>query len=100
MKGENKMSKSFKSLANKISEIWNNNSTGEAIFIIVTGTVVAVAIEFGRRCLQAWLVMLLWNWVAVGLFGAPVLSFWIAFGLRWLCGLLFKSKSNNNEEEK
>jgi len=27
--------------------------------------------------------MLLWNWVIVGIFGAPVLSFWQAWGL-WI----------------
>ena len=33
----------------------------------------------------AWIFMLLWNWIAVGLFSAPVLTFWYAFGL---CALL------------
>lgn len=35
------------------------------------------------------LVMLLWNWVAVELFSVPVIGFWQAFGLQWLCRLLF-----------
>jgi hypothetical protein len=42
--------------------------------------------------------MLLWNWIAVDLFGAPVLGFWMAFGLRWLCSLLFKSKVTVNKK--
>lgn len=58
----------------------------------------AIALTFGVMCLQAWLVMLLWNWIAVGLFGAPVLSFWVAFGLSWLCSLLFKSKLTVNKK--
>jgi uncharacterized membrane protein YeiH len=33
--------------------------------------------------------MWLWNWVAVDLFGAPVIGYWTAFGLQWLRNLLF-----------
>ena len=35
------------------------------------------------------IVMWLWNWIAVGLFGAPVIGYWTAFGLQWLCHILF-----------
>ena len=44
-------------------------------------------------------IMLLWNWIAAGLFGAPVITFWQAFGV---CALLsfvggfFTSSSKNN----
>ena len=41
--------------------------------------------------LETWRALqkkMIWFILAVGLFGAPVLSFWLAFGLRWLCGLL------------
>lgn len=34
---------------------------------------------FGAACLEAWIVMLLWNWIAVGFFGAPIMDFWISF---------------------
>lgn len=34
-------------------------------------------------------VMLLWNWLAPGLFGFPVLTFWQALGLLALCRILF-----------
>ncbi len=70
----------------KIARVKREYSTGVVIIAIIC----AIAWCFGVMCLQAWLVMLLWNWVAVGLFGAPVLSFWVAFGLYWLCSLLFK----------
>ena len=63
-------------------------------FIATLGTIAfvvsALGVAFGLICLQSWVVMLLWNWVAVSLFNAPVLSFWLAFGLNWLCHLLFK----------
>lgn len=84
----------------KIVDVWDDYSVGGAIFATVGIVIGAIALTFGMMCLQAWLVMLLWNWVAVGLFGAPALSFWVAFGLRWLCSLLFKSKLTVNKESK
>ena len=82
----------------KIANAWENYSVGVAILAIIGIVIGAIAWIFGIMCLQTWLVMLLWNWVAVDLFGAPVLSFWVAFGLRWLCSLLFKSKATVNKK--
>ena len=75
----------------RIVEIWEEHSVIGAIILIICMVVGYLAGYFGIMCLQSWLVMLLWNWVAVDLFGAPILSFWVAFGLRWLCSLLFKN---------
>ena len=74
----------------RIVEIWDEHSVVGAIILIVLMVIGAFAGYFGVMCLKAWIVMLLWNWIAVGLFGAPVLGFWVAFGLRLLCSLLFK----------
>lgn len=82
----------------KIVDVWDDYSVGVAILATVGIVIGAIALTFGVMCLQAWLVMLLWNWIAVGLFGAPALSFWVAFGLRWLCSLLFKSKLTVNKK--
>ena len=82
----------------KIADAWEDYSTGVAVLAIIGIVIGAFAWCFGVMCLQAWLVMLLWNWVAVGLFGAPALGFWMAFGLRWLCSLLFKSKVTVNKK--
>lgn len=82
----------------KIVDAWEDYSVGVAILAIIGIVIGAIAWCFGVMCLQAWLVMLLWNWVAVSLFGAPVLSFWMAFGLRWLCSLLFKSRVTVNKK--
>ena len=81
----------LKFIGKKIVNSWEDYSVGVAIFAIIGIIIGAIALWFGAICLQAWLVMLLWNWVAVDLFGAPVLSFWVAFGLRWLCSLLCNS---------
>ena len=73
-----------------IMNAWEDYPVGIAILAIIGIIVGALALSFGVMCLRAWFIMLLWNWVAVGLFGAPVLDFWMAFGLRLLCSLLFK----------
>ena len=82
----------------KIVDAWEEYSVGVAILAIIGIVIGAIAWCFGVMCLQAWLVMLLWNWIAVDLFGAPFLGFWMAFGLRWLCSLLFKSKVTVNKK--
>lgn len=82
----------------KIVDAWEEYTVGWAILGIIGIVVGAIACTFGIMCLQAWLVMLLWNWVAVELFGAPILGFWMAFGMRWLCALLFKSKTTINKK--
>jgi hypothetical protein len=52
--------------------------------------VLVLAIAFGCLCLEAWLVMLLWNAVIPLLWAtAPELSFWVAMGLLLLCHILF-----------
>lgn len=83
-----------------IYDVWDEGySTGLAIFLCVLIIVGALAWTFGMMCLHAWITMLLWNWIAVSLFDAPVLSFWVAFGLRWLCSLLFKSRVTVEKKE-
>ena len=38
--------------------------------------------------LEIWAVMALWNWLAVSLFGAPKITFWMTVGLLFLIKLL------------
>lgn len=55
------------------------------LFTLILAFVITLALSvFG-----AWLVMLLWNWVVVAIFGLPKLSFWLAWGLTFLIGLIF-----------
>lgn len=87
-----------KTVIEKIVDAWEEYSTGVAIFAIIGIIIGTIAVYFGAMCLRAWFVMLLWNWVMVGLFGTPALGFWMAFGLCWLCSLLFKTKVTVNED--
>lgn len=40
--------------------------------------------------LKPALVMWMWNWIAVSMFGAPYIGYWEALGLNLLTGLLFR----------
>jgi len=70
----------------------------KAISIIVTVIVfVAVAI-LG----MSWVLQMLWNWIASGVFGLPELSFFQAFGLYlllWFLGSFFKSTVTTKKED-
>ena len=73
-----------------IMEVWDKYDGFFAVLAVIAFIIGFGGVAFGLWCLQAWLVMLLWNWVAVSLFGAPVLTFWLSFGLVWLFHLLTK----------
>ena len=64
---------------------------------IITVLVILGAV-FGGYCLSSWIFQLLWNWVAVDLFNAPVITFWKSMGLVLLLsfvgGLVKGSKAN------
>lgn len=49
------------------------------------------ALVIGLSAAVAAIVMALWNWVMVSIFGLPAISFWLAWGLMILCSILFKS---------
>lgn len=49
--------------------------------------------------LYALPVMWLWNWVAVSKFGFATLTFWEAWGLCALTGLLFKSSTSSSSSK-
>ena len=72
----------------KIAEIWNRHESAFALLVFIASVVSVLGVYFGLLCLKAWLVMLLWNWVAVSLFGVPVLTFWLSVGLVLLLHVL------------
>jgi hypothetical protein len=44
-------------------------------------------------------LQLLWNWLMPQLFNLPELTFWQAFGLNMLAGILFRSNINVKKED-
>ena len=56
------------------------------VFLVGFLTVLAVS------ALGAAIFMGLWNWVVVAIFGLPKLSFWLAWGLSFLLGMVFGAR--------
>lgn len=78
--------------------IFDNFSIGLAILLSIFTIAIILGLAFGVYCLQGWIFMLLWNWLAVSLFGAKVLGYWvcvgIVFALNFLGRIIFgRSKS-------
>lgn len=48
-----------------------------------------VVLVIGLLFLGPAITMWLWNWIAVELFALPYIGYWQAFGLQWLCHILF-----------
>ena len=51
--------------------------------------IIVLLIGLALSAFGAWLVMLLWNWVVVAIFGLSKLSFRLARGLTFLIGRIF-----------
>jgi hypothetical protein len=65
---------------------------------VFLGALVFVTIGlFGAALLLAFPVMWLWNWVVVDIFQLPVISYWQAFGIYTLFGILFKNVPASNK---
>lgn len=64
------------------------------IFLMGIGIDLLLSLPF------AWCVMLLWNFLAAGVFAVyeiPTLAFWEAWCLYILCSLLFKSTGGSSK---
>ena len=50
------------------------------------------ALAFGMMCFEAWIAMLIWNYVVVALFATlPIVGFWQAFLILMLINIVFGS---------
>ena len=68
---------------------WHKNDSEGCAWILLAAVLI-IALAF----LNPVIVMWLWNWIAVELFTLPAIGYWQAFGLHWLCGILFRSRIN------
>lgn len=57
-----------------------------------------LAMSFVIGIIVAYPLMWLWNKLLPELFGLPTISFWQAFGIYFLCGLLFRSTHTTNNK--
>lgn len=63
----------------------------------VTMILATVAILFVIAAVMSLPVMLLWDWLMPGIFGLREITWFEAWGLLLLCGLLFKSHTSGNK---
>ena len=59
-----------------------------ATFIIILALVVVFGMVFGIYCFEGWLLMLVWNAVANGMFGLPMIGYWASVGVVWVLNLI------------
>jgi hypothetical protein len=57
----------------------------------------AVATLVGISLIMALPTMLLWDWLMPELFGLKTITLFQAWGLNFLCGMLFKSHTNTSK---
>jgi len=64
----------------------------------IVGIVVGgIVLLFAVAALMSLPVMLLWDWLMPTIFGLPEITWFQAWGLLFLCGLLFKSHTTVNK---
>ena len=89
-------------MRNSIDGIYETCGCLLGTIIIILCIALVLGIVFGVFCLQGWIFMLLWNWLAVSLFNAPALGYWvcvgIVFALNFLGRLIFGHTRVNRED--
>jgi hypothetical protein len=64
----------------------------------ILGTIVAaIAFLVGLSLIMALPTMLLWDWLMPELFGLKEVTLFQAWGLNFLCGMLFKSHTSSSK---
>jgi hypothetical protein len=63
----------------------------------VAAFVLAVATLVGISLIMALPTMLLWDWLMPELFGLKEVTLFQAWGLNFLCGMLFKSHNSTSK---
>ena len=63
----------------------------------IAAFVLAVATLVGISLIMAVPTMLLWDWLMPELFGLKTITLFQAWGLNFLCGMLFKSHNSTSK---
>lgn len=84
-------------MKDKLVDVYEAGGCLALILVLLLGLVLV----FGIYCLQGWIFLLLWNWLAVGLLNAPALGYWvcvgIVFALHFLGKIIFGRPSSNKD---
>lgn len=73
----------------------NNNYTAA----IILGVILAIVLIAVILCIEAWIVMLLWNSFAVPIFGLPLLSTQETLGLMIMAKLILSPVFTSNSKD-
>ena len=88
------MKKGNKTMKDKVVNLYEACGCLLGTLILIATVVLALTIVFGIFCLEGWIFMLLWNWIAVGSFGATALGYWVCVGimggLHFIGNILFR----------
>lgn len=89
-------------MGNKVVNLYEECGCLLGTIALILIVVLALAIVFGVFCLEGWIFMLLWNWLAVELFGANILGYWvcvgIVFALSFVGRLVFGRSSTSRKD--
>ena len=66
---------------------------------VAVGIVISLVLVAIFAAITAVFTMLLWNWLMPTIFGLVEISFWQAFGVNLLCGILFKSSISSKSSD-
>ena len=59
---------------------------------LIVAVLLIIALAFGIMCFEAWIAMLIWNYVVVALFATlPIIGFWQMFLILMLINIVFGS---------
>lgn len=65
---------------------------------LLAALIMGIALLFFVAALMSLPVMLLWDWLMPTIFGLPEITWFQAWGLLFLCGLLFKSHITHKKD--
>jgi hypothetical protein len=89
-------------MKNKVVDLYDACGCLLGTLILILIVALALAIVFGVFCFEGWIFMLLWNWLAVELFGANILGYWvcvgIVFALNFVGRLVFGRSSTSRND--
>lgn len=89
-------------MGNKVVNLYEECGCLLGTLALILIVVLALAIVFGVFCFEGWIFMLLWNWLAVELFGATALGYWvcvgIVFALNFVSRLVFGGSSTSRKD--
>jgi hypothetical protein len=71
----------------------------ESVFTFTVMSLIYILLLLIWSLALAWPVQMLWNWFVPGIFGLGKITFFQAFGLKSLFGLMFGSVSFNNKQK-